>query len=373
MPTCGRRTGSPWHCGAFEPHSHGLDTRPSLVSGVRTGTEGPIITAHESLPRRPAHSSPRLAGLTFAVVGAGRLGTSLALALRDAGADLAGYTCRTSAGASRAADLFGIPGFTDTPALVRACSPVVDLYVLSVPDAALEDVAHGLAEALAAVGSPADRRPRTAVMHTSGATSTTVLAACADRGCLTLSFHPLQTFGDPATSPERLAGSTIAVTAGPGDDPEGALRLGERIAWAVGASPFRLSEEHRVLYHAAATMASNYLVTLAHVAEDLLCTSGFSRETALPALLPLMRGAVENLNEQGSVAALTGPLSRGDVATVVAHLSALSRDSPTIGGLYRELGLATLDIVRDRHEIAPETIDQLAHQLASHPPRRRQT
>ena len=70
--------------------------------------------------------------------------------------------------------------------------------------------------------------------------------------------------------------------------------------------------------------------------------------------------------------ALTGPLSRGDTETVAAHLSALARDFPTVSMLYRELGLATLDIVRDRHEIAPETIDQLAHQLTPDPARRRQ-
>lgn len=204
-------------------------------------------------------------------------------------------------------------------------------------------------------------------MHTSGATSTAVLAACAARGCLTLSFHPLQTFGDPATGAERLAGATVAVTAGQGDDLEEASRLGERIARAIGASPFRLSEEHRVLYHTAATMASNYLVTLAHVAENLLCAAGFPREAALPALLPLMRGAVDNLTTQGSVAALTGPLSRGDAETVAAHLSVLAHDFPTTSMLYRDLGLATLDIVRDRHEIALETIEWLAHQLTSHP------
>lgn len=311
--------------------------------------------------------SPPLAGLTFAVVGAGRLGTSIALALRNAGADLAGYTCRTPAGVSRAANILGISGCADIPALVRAHARSVDLYVLSVPDAALGGVACELAEALSAAQSPADRDPRTVVMHTSGATSTAVLAACADRGCLTLSFHPLQTFSDPATGAEGLAGATVAVTAAPGDDPEEALQLGERIARAVGASPLRLAEEHRVLYHTAATMASNYLVTLAHVAENLLCAAGVPREDALPALLPLMRRAVDNLATQGSVLALTGPLSRGDTATVAAHLSVLAHDFPATFVLYRELGLATIDIVRDRQEIAAETIDRLAHQLASDP------
>ncbi len=295
------------------------------------------------------------------------------MALGDAGADLVWFTCRTSAGAARAARVLGIPGSTDTPALVRASATNVYLYVLSVPDAALEDVARELAEALNAARFPAGRDSRIAVMHTSGATSTEVLASCADRGCLTLSFHPLQTFSDPATGIDRLPGTTVAVTPGPGGDPEEAWRLGGRIARAIGATACRLGEEHRVLYHSAATVASNYLVTLGYVAENLLCAAGFPRETALPALLPLMRGALDNLTNQGSVAALTGPLSRGDTGTVAAHLSGLDRESPAISTLYRELGLATLDIVRDRHEVAPATIDQLADQLTSDPATRRPT
>jgi predicted short-subunit dehydrogenase-like oxidoreductase (DUF2520 family) len=259
----------------------------------------------------------------------------------------------------------------DISAFVRTHAAAVDLYVLGVPDAALDGVACELAQALDVAQSPADRDSRTAVMHTSGATSTKVLAACADRGCLTLSFHPLQTFSDPATGIDRLPGTTVAVTPGPGEDPDEAWRLGGRIARAMGATACRLSEEHRVLYHAAATIAANYLVTLAHVAENLLGGAGFPPGMALPALLPLMRGALDNLATQGSVAALTGPLSRGDTGTVAAHLSALSRDFPAVSALYRELGLATLDIVRDRHEIAPATIDRLAHQLTSDPAARR--
>ena len=96
----------------------------------------------------------------------------------------------------------------------------------------------------------------------------------------------------------------------------------------MGAEPFTLADEHRVLYHAAAVVASNYLVTLASVAEDLFERAGLPAGGALPAFLPLMRGALDNLQAQGTVAALTGPLSRGDVGTVAAHLDALGREAP---------------------------------------------
>lgn len=272
-----------------------------------------------------------------------------------------GFTCRTSAGAARAADLLGISGSTDIPAFVRRHASAVDLYILCVPDAALAEVAVELATAL-----PSSDR-RVAVVHTSGATSTAVLQVCADRGCSTLSFHPLQTFSDPALGADRLRGTTIAITPGPGTDETAAWRLGERVARAIGALPVRVTEEHRVLYHAAATMASNYLVTLCHVAEDLLCRAGFPRDAALPALLPLVRGAVDNLDRRGSVAALTGPLSRGDTVTVTAHLAALADEAPAMRTLYRDLGLSTLDIVRTRHELTPETIDRLTNMLTAIP------
>lgn len=308
-----------------------------------------------------AHHPSPLSDLTFALVGAGRLGVSLAQALRVAGGRLVGFTCRTSAGVAGAADLLAISGSTDISAFVRAHAPAVDLFILCVPDSALRHVAAELAAALP------ERARGIAVMHTSGATSTTVLRPCADRGCYTLSFHPLQTFSDPALGADRFPGITVAITPGPGPDETAARRLGERLARAIGALPVRLNEEHRVLYHAAATMASNYLVTLSHVAEDLLCRAGFPGDAALPALLPLIRGAVDNLDRQGSVAALTGPLSRGDSATVTAHLDALAYESPAVSTLYRDLGLATLDIVRARSELSPESIDRLTHALTAIP------
>ncbi len=245
------------------------------------------------------------------------------------------------------------------------------LYLVCVPDDAIEHVADTLAEALADGTSPAARTIGAswplAVAHTSGATSTAALAACGRAGALTLAVHPLQTFSDPASGPRRLEGTAMAVTPGLPETAGEAWLLGERIAHAVGARPFLLQEEDRVLYHAAATIASNYLVTVAHVAEDLFTQAGFPPGEALPALLPLMRGALDNLAQQGSVAALTGPLSRGDVATVSAHISELADRAPAHLPMYRRLGEATLEIVRLRATVAPATVAALAALLADTP------
>ena len=249
-------------------------------------------------------------------------------------------------------------------------TPTLLVFLLTVPDGELLGVATELATAFlqrAAQdsllnGSPGSERPvpRWAVIHTSGATPVSVLDPCAQAGALTLSLHPLQTFSEPVRGASLLRGAAMAVTAGP--DPTKtaeALAVGERLALTVGGRPFRLKEEHRALYHAAATMASNYLVGLEHSAERLFELAGMSEGTALTAFLPLVRGAVDNIAAQGTVDALTGPLSRGDRETVAAHLSALAASAPEMLDLYRVLGAATLEIVRERGQLPDPVIESL--------------
>ena len=144
-----------------------------------------------------------------------------------------------------------------------------------------------------------------------------------------------------------------------------AAALAALVAVAVGAEPFDLADERRVLYHAAAVVASNYLVTLASIAEDLFARAGLPVDSALPAFLPLMQGALDNMRAHGTVAALTGPLSRGDVATVAAHLDALVRQAPDDLAIYGALGRATLPLLRARGELSAATIGALDHLLVS--------
>jgi predicted short-subunit dehydrogenase-like oxidoreductase (DUF2520 family) len=217
------------------------------------------------------------------------------------------------------------------------------------------------------------------VLHTSGATSVAVLAACARAGALTLAFHPLQTFPDPIAGATRFAGVAIAVTPG-GEDPDPrAAELGFSLARSLGARPFLLADGKRTLYHAAATIACNYFVTLEHQAEQLFIKAGLGANRsadpntdhdtgaggreALALFLPLVAATLENLRLEGSVAALTGPLSRGDEHTVHGHLKALAAEAPGLLALYRVLGLATLDIVRARGEVDDGAIAGLTRLL----------
>lgn len=305
--------------------------------------------------------------LRLALVGAGRLGTALTLALIGSGATLTGFASGSAASRGRGADLFHRAATESVEQLVAtALADGADLLLLAVPDGVLPTVAAQVGRALAdARNEPTGGRRaaigRLVVAHTSGASSIDVLAPCRRAGAAILGFHPLQTFSDPLSGIERLRGCAVAVTT---DDPRAAA-FAAVVAGAVGARPFVLADEHRALYHAAAVVASNYLVTLASVAESLFERAGLPAGGALPAFLPLMRGALHNMEAQGTVAALTGPLSRGDVGTVAAHLEALAREAPETVDFYRALGHATLPLLRARADVPIATIDRLDDLLES--------
>jgi predicted short-subunit dehydrogenase-like oxidoreductase (DUF2520 family) len=185
-----------------------------------------------------------------------------------------------------------------------------EVVLLCVPDAAIVDVAGGLTPGDAWIG------------HVSGATSLSALAPHTRR----FSLHPLQTF-TRSRGPEQLDGAFAAVT---GETPE-AIEVAVELAQRLGLEPFRLADDRRALYHAGAAVASNYLVTLYRIAAGLLEEAGAPPE----ALVPLMKRTIENGFE------LTGPIARGDWATVDAHLEAIRAARPEVEPLYRLLAEAT--------------------------------
>lgn len=184
-----------------------------------------------------------------------------------------------------------------------------DLVLLCVPDAAIADVAARIA-------------PGPWVAHVSGATPLAALAPHAR----VFSIHPLQTFSR-ARGAEQLDGAWAAVTAR--DDDARAVARG--LADALGLRPFDLADDQRALYHAGASIASNFLVTIYRAAARAVETAGAPAE----ALVPLMRRTIENHF------ALTGPIARGDWATVDAHIAALHERLPDLEPLYRALAEAT--------------------------------
>jgi predicted short-subunit dehydrogenase-like oxidoreductase (DUF2520 family) len=191
----------------------------------------------------------------------------------------------------------------------RDANPAADLVLLAVPDAAIAEVARGVA-----VGPW--------VAHISGATSLEALDPHRRR----FSVHPLQTL-TRQRGPEQLDGAWAAVTA----ESEEARETARWLAQTLGLHPFDLADADKPLYHAGAVMASNFLVTLYRAAARLLEETGAPPE----ALVPLMTRTIEN----GFV--LTGPIARGDWSTVEAHLRALEQRAPDLVPLYRALAEAT--------------------------------
>ena len=188
--------------------------------------------------------------------------------------------------------------------------------LLATPDAAI-------AAACAALAPQLD--PSCAVVHFSGATSVHALDAAAGP---TACVHPLQTVW-PERGPDQLEGAFAAVT--------GDWAVGAALARELGMTPFALDDAAKPVYHAASAFASNYLVTLTHVAVGLLERAGLDREQARAALAPLQQRTIEVAG-----APPTGPIARGDAGTVAAHLEAIG---PALAPLYRELGRATLPLV----------------------------
>jgi predicted short-subunit dehydrogenase-like oxidoreductase (DUF2520 family) len=150
--------------------------------------------------------------------------------------------------------------------------------------------------------------------------------------------HPLQTFPDPVSGVERIPGCLIAISA---DDDPGWF-MAERIAEDLMGEPFRLHEDHRALYHAAAVFASNYLITATAVAEQLLAAAGVPEPSR--ALRPLQRATVDNVASMGAADALTGPAVRGDAGTIERNLEALAAQAPWSVAAYVELARLALDV-----------------------------
>jgi len=263
------------------------------------------------------------------VVGAGRAGLGLALALHHAG-----HTVRLHARRGKAVPPPLVLSWGGPPPWLGE----VEIVLLAVRD----DAIAAAAAELAATGAVEARH---VVVHLSGMLDDTPLAALRAGGAALGCFHPLQAIARPEDAAERLRGALAVLTG----DPR-AVAAGERLATSLGMRPVRLPGEAKPRYHAAAAMASNYLVVLAAAAERLMGEAGLDPAVARDGVAALMAGTLANARADGA-AALTGPIVRGDVATVRAHLAVLP---PELQDLYRALGRAALTHARLPDQAARE-------------------
>jgi predicted short-subunit dehydrogenase-like oxidoreductase (DUF2520 family) len=240
-----------------------------------------------------------LRDIRVGVVGAGRVGTALCAALRRAGVEVEGPAGRGE-----------VPGGATA-------------IVLCVPDAEIPAAAEAVAGAAPLVG------------HTSGATP---LGALAPAGGAAFGLHPLQAFAEPASGDGAAAAAAFAGAgcAVAGSTPQ-ALAFATALARVLGMTPFEIDDAGRAAYHAAASVASNFLVTLEAAAESIATGAGLDPGEARALLVPLLRRTVENLAELGPERALTGPVARGDHSTVEAQREAVADAAPHLLELFDEL------------------------------------
>lgn len=267
--------------------------------------------------------------MRFSLIGPGRVGQAVARRLREAGYELEAVVGRSLERAGEAARFIGAAGRESTELADAGDSGLV---LLAVPDDALADTAGRL------IGGEIIR-PGTVLVHFSGIHRADVLLSGASAARFdALSIHPLQSFADPRRGYAALAGTPCAIECAPH-----LAALAERIVADLGGNPFRLASRHKALYHAAACITSNYLVTLVAAAEKVLAGCDFSADESRRLLGPLLQTTARNIAEVGPSDALTGPIARGDLQTVREHLHALVEHAPAQVDLYRFLGRLTIE------------------------------
>ena len=281
-----------------------------------------------------------LKDLPVGLIGAGRAGTVLGVALVRAGYRLVGVSARSAASRARAGRLLpGVP-VIDPAALAEASG----LLLLAVNDDAIEPVTADL------VGAGRIHNGQY-IVHVSGAHGLSVLRTATDVGAIPGAIHPAMTFPGLESDVDNLAGVACAITAPPAERP----RM-EQMVRDIGGVPVWIADENRTLYHAALTLGANNLVTLVAAAREALAAAGVPDPGAV--LAPLLRGSLENALRMGDEA-LTGPVRRGDTGTVDAHIASLREHAPDLLAGYLQFGLVTARRARRAELNEPAALDRV--------------
>ncbi len=269
----------------------------------------------------------------LSIIGAGRVGKTLARLWHVSGYIRAGDVLnRQFASAQHAAEFIG----AGTPIGDLAQLRGADIFLLALPDDQIAITCQRLADS-------GKIRPGNIVFHCSGALASNALASAVRQGARVASVHPIRSFADPGQVAASFHGTVCGVE---GD--VAALAVLDPLFDAIGAKRVPILAASKTLYHAAAVFASNYLVSLLAVAQQSYVKAGVAPEVALQLLVPLVRETAENVFRLGPAGALTGPIARGDLATVARQQLAVTQWDAAYGQLYAELAAATTRLAADR-------------------------
>ncbi|CEG59073.1 Rossmann-like and DUF2520 domain-containing protein [Legionella fallonii] len=282
--------------------------------------------------------------MKFNIIGAGRLGKNIALALSTAQIATLQSVCNQHPGsAKQSCHEMGLGNAVNELTEL----PEADITWLTSNDDSIKLIVTSLAE-LSLL------KPKSMVIHCSGVLNSTLLEPLRAQGCLVATFHPLKAFRTGYLSADAFNNVDCVVEG----DQEVCSWLHQAFT-QLGAHLFTINSTAKAAYHAAACLASNYLITLASCSEQLLLKAGIPQEQAKRLICKLMQGNLNNLQEIPVIAeSLTGPLMRGDNETLALHLQAI--EDPTVEKLYKTAGLATLPLTqlsKDKKQIIAELLE----------------
>ncbi len=284
--------------------------------------------------------------LRIGFIGAGTVGTALAILLNEKGYRFVGASRKSKSsvgGSSKAVSNLRLLGSN------QEVADTADLVFITTSD-----------DAIATVASEVTWRSGQSVVHCSGADSTAVLEPARKAGAAVGGFHPLQTFAGIEQAVANIPGSTFAIEA---EEPlKSTLK---EMSVALGGNWIELKAGDKAAYHAAAVFACNYLVTLVKLATDLWKAFSVPPDKATQSLLPLLHGTLNNIENIGIPDCLTGPIARGDTGTITKHIKTLEEKAPALVSTYRELGKQTIPISLAKGKIDEQRSRELDSILSS--------
>jgi predicted short-subunit dehydrogenase-like oxidoreductase (DUF2520 family) len=286
---------------------------------------------------------------SVAIIGGGKLGTAIGKHLAAADYQITGVCCRTMESALRAAAMMKTKRAVTEPWQITRQAQLV---LITTPDGEI-------ARTYAAIVKHNGFSPGATALHCSGALPSTILTAPGDAGVARGSFHPLQSFAATTMTDGNPFHKIMAAIEG---EPQ-AVIMAAQLGKALGASCFTIPTESKILYHAAAVVASNYLVTIVDIAFSFLESAGISRQDAVTILYPLIQGTLANIKAVGIPEALTGPIARGDLKTIADHLQDIRNHNKDRLEIYSQLGIHTIRVACERGSLSSSRAEELKRLL----------
>ena len=285
---------------------------------------------------------------SVSIIGAGRLGTALAYALSKKGYLIKSLSCRTLPSAQESRRIIG-DGQPVTDNIQAAKSG--QIVIIAVPDDRIKDVSEQLASGL-------PEWSHRFVFHCSGLLTSRVLAPLKNLGALTASIHPIQTFAEKSADPQVFTESYFGI-----EGERLSIPPSKVLIQKLGGKFILLKAKDKPLYHAACSIASNFLVVLLDTSSFLLQRIGASEAQSVEILFPLIQGTLQNVKKLDVSSALTGPIERGDKDSIEQHISALKK-FPSQAEVYMELARKALELAQNKKRLSPEKIKDLENLLA---------